>query len=245
MLIHIFDVPEADMNLKTLLRKLTLLGVVLLLPVPGIAEDSELCAPFRDGKVDETLLSSMLSAAKQGHLYRIDDDSSSVGFCVDSQLARIEGKFNEFQGGMALNPVAKTDGQTMVVIKTASVETKSAFIKNMVKGENFFDVEHNPEILFVSKRLDWTSEGTAELKGDLTMRGKTKPVTFHVSLKPIKGANLRQAEKVQVKATANVSRSEFGMTSLTSLISDEVQLCMTAEATKYEEIKPGDGNGKH
>ena len=232
------------MNLKTLLSTLTLLGAVSLLPVPGFAEEGELCAPFRDGKVDESLLSTMLSAAKEGHLYRINEDSSSVGFCVDSQLARIEGKFNEFQGGMALNPVAKKDGQTMVVIKTASVETKSAFIRNMVKGENFFDVEHNPEILFVSKQLDWTSEGTAELKGDLTMRGATKPVTFHVSLKPIKAANLNQAEKVQVKATANLSRSEFGMTSLTSLISDEVQLCMTAEATKYAAIEPKAENGK-
>jgi polyisoprenoid-binding protein YceI len=236
---------RAYMNMNALLRRLTLLGVILLLPVHGIAEESELCAPFRDGKVDETLLSSMLSAAKQGHLYRIDEDSSSVGFCVDSQLARIEGKFNEFQGGMALNPVAKKDGATMVVIKTASVETKSAFIKNMVKGENFFDVEHNPEILFVSKQLDWTSEATAELKGDLTMRGATKPVTFHVSLKPIKTANLSQAKKVLVKATANLSRSEFGMTSLSSLISDEVQLCMTAEATRYEDINSREGNGKH
>jgi polyisoprenoid-binding protein YceI len=233
------------MNLKTLRRVLTLLGVILLLPVPGFAEDSELCAPFRDGKVDESLLSTMLSAAREGHLYRIDENTSSVGFCVDSQLARIEGKFNEFQGGMALNPVAKKDGQTLVVIKTASVETKSAFIKSMVKGENFFDVENNPEILFVSKRLDWTSEATAELKGDLTMRGATRPVTFYVSLKPIKAANLNQAEKVQVKATANLSRSEFGMTSLTSLISDEVQLCMTAEAKKYDALKPGINNGKH
>lgn len=231
------------MNLKALPGRLILLGAVLLLPMPGFAEEGELCAPFRDGKVDEALLSTMLSAAKEGHLYRIDEDTSSVGFCVDSQLARIEGKFNEFQGGMALNPVAKTDGQTMVVIKTASVDTKSAFIKSMVKGENFFDVENNPEIMFVSKRLDWTSEDTAELKGDLTMRGATKPVTFHVSLKPIKAANIEQAEKVLVKATAKLSRTEFGMTALSSLISDEVQLCMTAEAKKYEAIKPTALNG--
>ncbi|HYQ72711.1 MAG TPA: YceI family protein, partial [Gammaproteobacteria bacterium] len=151
------------MSMTRLLRHLSIAGLMLLLPVLGFAEDSELCAPFKDGRVDESLLATMLSAAQEGHLYRIDQNTSSVGFCVDSQLARIEGKFKEFQGGMALNPVEKTDGQTLVVIKTASVETKSAFIKSMVKGENFFDVENNPEILFVSKRLDWTSQDTAEL----------------------------------------------------------------------------------
>ena len=233
------------MNMTRLLRQLTLVGMMSLLAMPGYAEDSELCAPFRDGKVDESLLATMLSAAKEGHLYRIDKDTSSVGFCVDSQLARIEGKFNEFQGGMALNPVEEKDGQTLVVIKTASVETKSAFIKSMVKGENFFDVENNPEILFVSKRLDWTSKDTAELKGDLTMRGTTKPVTFHVSLEPLAGATISQAEKVLVKATANLSRADFGMTALTSLISDNVQLCMTVEAMKYQAIKFQAGNGKH
>ena len=90
------------------------------------------------------------------------------------------------------------DGQTLVVIRTASVETRSAFIEGMIKGENFFDVENNPEILFVSKRLDWTSKDTAELKGDLTMRGTTKPVTFYVSLEPLNGPTISQAEKVVI-----------------------------------------------
>jgi len=233
------------MKINRLLRQLTLLGLMLLLPGLGFAEDGELCAPFRDGNVDESLLATMLSAAKTGHLYRIDHDTSSVGFCVDSQLARIEGKFEHFQGGMALDPDSRTDGQTLVSIKAASVETKSAFIKSMVKGENFFDVENNPEILFVSEKLEWTSKDTAELKGNLTMRGITKPMTFHISLTQISGAKTSQAEKVLVKATANISRTEFGMTALTSLISDDVQLCMTVEAMKYQAINFQAGNGKH
>jgi polyisoprenoid-binding protein YceI len=233
------------MKMTRLLRQLPLIGLILLLPTLGYAEEEDLCAPFKDGKVDESLLATMLSAAEEGHLYRIDQDTSSVGFCVDSALARIEGKFHEFKGGMALNPVAKTDGQTLVVIKTDSVETKSAFIKGMVKGENFFDVENNPEILFVSEKLEWTSKDTAELKGKLTMRGTTKPVTFHVSLTPLSSDKISQAEKVLVKATTSISRAEFGMKALTSLISDNVQLCMTVEAMKYQSIKFQAGNGKH
>jgi polyisoprenoid-binding protein YceI len=233
------------MKMNRLLRQLTLLGLMLLLPGLGFAEDGELCAPFRDGNVDESLLATMLSAAKTGHLYRIDHDTSSVGFCVDSQLARIEGKFEHFQGGMALDPDSRTDGQTLVSIKAASVETKSAFIKSMVKGENFFDVENNPEILFVSEKLEWTSKDKAELKGNLTMRGITKPMTFHVSLTPISGGKASQSEKVLVKATAKVSRADFGMTALTSLISDDVQLCMTVEAMQYQANKFQAANGKH
>jgi len=233
------------MNMTTLLRSLTFLGLILLLPANSFAADGELCAPFMDGKVDDSLLATMLSAAREGHLYRIDKDTSSVGFCVDSQLARIEGEFKEFQGGMTLNPAARKDGQTLVAIRAASIETKSAFIKSMIKGENFFDVENNPEILFVSEKLEWTSKDTAELKGNLTMRGTTKPVTFHVSLVPLSAKSAGQAERVLVKATAEVSRAQFGMTALTSLISDDVQLCMTVEAMKYQAINFQAGNGKH
>ena len=233
------------MNMTTLLRTLTLLGVILFLPATGIAEEGELCAPFRDGKVDESLLATMLSAAKEGHLYRIDQNTSSVGFCVDSQLARIEGNFKEFQGGMALNPAPSKDSKTLVSISTASVDTKSTFIRNMIKGENFFDVENNPEILFVSDKLEWLSEDKAELKGNLTMRGTTKPVTFHVSLTPVASENTDRAEKVLVKATASLSRAQFGMTALTTLISDDVQLCMTVKAMKYKAINFQAKNGKH
>jgi len=233
------------MKMTSLLRQLTLLGLMLLLPILGYAEDEDLCAPFKDGRVNEALLATMLSAAHEGHLYRIDQDTSSVGFCVDSQLARIEGKFKEFKGGMALNPVAKADGQTLVVIKTASVETRSAFIKSMIKGENFFDAENNPEILFVSEKLAWTSKDTAELKGNLTMRGTTRPVTFHVNVVPVSADKISKSEKVLVKATANISRTEFGMKSLKSLISDNVQLCMTVEAMKYEADNIHANNGKH
>ena len=230
---------------RSLLRP-ALVGLLLLSPISGFGQEDNLCEPFRYGKVDESLLETMLTAAEEGHLYRIEQETSQMGFCVDSQLARIEGSFKEFQGGMTLHPVTeRQDSQAMVVIKTASVDTKSAFIKGIIKGENFFDVEHNPEILFVSKGLRWTSKDTAELVGDLTLRGTTKPVTFHVNLTPVTGGKVGETARVQVKATANISRSEFGMNALESLISDEVQLCMTVQARKYQDVKLEGINGKY
>jgi hypothetical protein len=50
---------------------------------------------------------------------------------------------------------------------------------------------------------------------------------------------------VLIKATAKVSRAEFGMTALTSLISDDVQLCMTVKAMQYQATKFQAANGNH
>ena len=104
-------------RLKQLAVVITLLSGAVLVQ----AEEADVCAPFMKGKVDASLLATMLSAAEHGHLYRIQQTSSRVGFCVNSKLSRIEGSFNDFQGGISLESGKKSDGQTMVLIRTDSL----------------------------------------------------------------------------------------------------------------------------
>ncbi len=223
------------MNAINLIKRLVLAMVLLQTPVVLMAaEGDELCEPFLEGKVDASLLSTMLSAAENGHLYRIDPDSSRVGFCVDSQLSRVEGSFRDFRGGLALDSKDIGNGQAMVVIRTDSVDTDAAFIKKLLKGGSFFDVENNPEILFISTGFEWISPTTAKLEGDITVRGVTRSVVFDVTLTDKRPVNAGVEEKILVKATTTLNRTDFGMTSLTSLVSDNVRLCMSVEATRYK-----------
>ena len=224
------------MDMNTYFKQIIL--TVTLLTGFGVvqAEETELCEPFTDGVVNESLLETMLSAAEDGHLYRIQQSSSKVGFCVDSKLSRIEGDFNDFQGGIALDTGDTADGQTMVLIKAASLDTKAAFIENMLKSESFFDVENHPEILFVSNGFKWTGPETAVLKGELTMRGITKPVIFNVTLTALDDKQIKLAEKILVKATTTINRADFGMDTLASMVNNNVQLCMSVQALKYETI---------
>jgi polyisoprenoid-binding protein YceI len=198
-----------------------------------LAEEADICSPFKDGKVDESLLSTMLSAADDGHLFRIQQESSQVGFCVDSRVSRIEGVFREFRGGMALDLNENGTGQTMVLIKSDSLDTEGSVIENMIKGEGFFDVEHYPEVLFVSSGFQWTGPDTAVLKGDLTLRGITKTVVFHVTLTALDENEVKDAQKILVKATTTINRADFGMKKLSALVNNNVQLCMSVEALKY------------
>jgi polyisoprenoid-binding protein YceI len=43
-----------------------------------------------------------------------------------------------------------------------------------------------------------------------------------------------KAQKILVKATTTIDRSDFGMKKLTSMVNNNVQLCMSVEAVKYE-----------
>jgi polyisoprenoid-binding protein YceI len=214
---------------------LVILGWVLLSAgLQGLAAEEELCAPFLNGKVDQSRVESMRDAAKGGHLYRIQPDTSRVGFCVDSQFALVKAEFKDFQGGLTLWPNHPDDkDQAMVLVKTASLDTGGSMIEYLLKGERFFDVQNYPEILFVSTDFTWTSDTAGTLKGDLTLHGVTRPVTFKVTVLPVKNKDKKQADKVLVKAGTTIRRSDFGMDTLSRVVNDNVELCMSVEALRY------------
>jgi polyisoprenoid-binding protein YceI len=233
------------MDTKILLQRI--LTVVLAISWVSLSHaadsgEGELCSPFMDGKVEPTLIASMLEAARDGNLYRINDDSSRVGFCVTSKFSEVKGDFQEVQGGLVLTPGTSADGQAMLVINTASLDTKGSLIESLIKSERFFDVEKYPEILFVSRGFEWTGKDTATIVGDLTVHGVTKPVVFDVTLTPVKGTSGNTAvetisgskvNRMLVKATTTIHRSQFGMDNLSKLVSDSVRLCMSVEVVRY------------
>ena len=213
------------------------IGLVLsIVSASAIAEG--VCAPFKDGVVDGSVVSKMLSAANDGHLYRINPASSKIGFCIDSPVGLIEGEFKDFTGGLTfLQEDASTDEQALVMVNTASLETDGSFIEGLLKGRKFFDVENYPEILFVSTGFKWVSETEAVLLGNLTMHGVTKAVGFHVELVVKQDdeemGDYEQEQRILVKATTRIRRSEFGLTALTPMVSDSVSLCMSVDAVRY------------
>ena len=218
---------------KTL--KLIILGWLLLSAgLQGHTGEQELCAPFLHGKVDASRVESMRAAAKGGHLYRIQPDTSRVGFCVDSQFAVVNAEFKDFQGGLTLWPDHRGHKeQAMILVRTPSLDTGGSMIEYLLKSERFFDVQNYPEILFVSTGFTWTSDTTGTLKGDLTLHGVTRPVTFNVVLLPVNNQGKKDAGKVLVKAGTTIRRSDFGMDTLSKVINDNVELCMSVEAIRY------------
>jgi len=213
--------------------KSVFIGLLLSVFSASAIGEGDVCAPFKDGVVDESIISKMLAAADDGHLYRIDPTTSKVGFCVNSPVGLVEGEFKDFTGGLTfLQENISKDEQALVMVNTASLETKGAFIESMLKGKKFFDVDNYPEMLFVSTDFQWLSKTEAVLIGDLTMHGVTRRVGFHVQLVKQDVEN-SQEQRILVKATTLIRRSEFGLNALSPMVSDAVNLCMSVDAVRY------------
>ena len=213
-----------------------IISLLLLLSSIANAADNRICAPFRDGAVDQALVAEMLKAAKDGHLYRIHSTTSRVGFCVDSLIGRVEAEFQGFRGGLALRrEVWGDESQMLVMIDSDSLKTDYDFIKDMLRSERFLHTQRYPKILFVSSALRWESDTSASLFGSLTMHGITRPVRFRMELTDIIGERADHEQEIIVTGHADIRRSDFGMSNLSGFVSDNVELCMHVSALRYQE----------
>jgi len=201
----------------------------------SFAYDKELCAPFKNSKVDQSLVAMMLTAAEDGGLYLIRSSTSSVGFCANSLIGRIEAEFTVFQGGISLLASSPTHehGQTLFRIDTGSLKASDKLLQQLIKSKGFLDVENFPEILFVSTSLTWTSRTEGLLEGLLTLHGTTRPVSFAVKLAGPDDNPLLLSDEVEVKATTTIRPSEFGIDTLPKFVTDSVNLCMRVNAVRY------------
>ena len=109
--------------------------------------------------------------------YTIDQTHSRLGFSArHAMVTTVRGQFTDFAGTAHIDAANPAASNVSLTIKTASIDTGVADRDGHLRSGDFFDAEANPEITFVSTKVerdgdDWT------IKGDLTMKGVSKPVT--------------------------------------------------------------------
>jgi polyisoprenoid-binding protein YceI len=104
--------------------------------------------------------------------FAADPVHSSFGFSVKYQGVSV------FRGTMNDVTATLTDGRLEGAAKVESISIRSPEqFRAHVLSEEFFDAANHPEVTFSSEEVDLADDGTATVKGNLTMRGVTHPVT--------------------------------------------------------------------
>jgi polyisoprenoid-binding protein YceI len=75
------------------------------------------------------------------------------------------------------------DARALRVIDKGESEKDRAEVQKTMLGPEVLDSEHHHEIVFKSIGAESVGQGRWILRGDLTLRGQTRPVTVHVTLK--------------------------------------------------------------
>lgn len=142
----------------------------------------------------------------------IDPAHSRVQFKVKHlMISNVLGSFKEFEGKatMVENDYSSTD--VSFTIRAASIDTEAADRDAHLKSADFFDVEKYPEITFEGKGMTPKDEDNFELKGMLTMKDITKPVTLNVEF----GGLMTDPwgnKKAGFSVTGEINRKDWNMT---------------------------------
>ena len=113
--------------------------------------------------------------------WNVDPSHSSVNFSVSHLvISEVDGTFNTFDGSLTTKSDDFSNAKISFEIDVNSVDTKDAKRDGHLKAEDFFYTEKHPKITFISTSFKKGKNGKYILKGNLTMRGVTKPITLDV-----------------------------------------------------------------
>jgi polyisoprenoid-binding protein YceI len=167
--------------------------------------------------------------------YTVDPVHSAVGFSTRFVVARVKGVFTEFSGTVEIAEDA-LKSTVEAEIAVASVHTANAARDEHLRSGDYFDVTNHPTARFVSTDLIADGERYT-LKGDLTIRGVTRPVEFDLYALG-SGTDHYGNFRLGFRATTRISRSAFGVNGNTSapggpaLIGDATDLTLEIQALR-------------
>ena len=99
-----------------------------------------------------------------------------------------------------------------------------------LRGPDFFSVKEFPTLSFKSTSVKSAGENKMEVTGDLTIHGQTKPIT--VTLEHVGTADTRMGHRTGFAGEFTIKRTDFGMSKMTDMVSDDVTIMIGLEAKK-------------
>lgn len=127
-------------------------------------------------------LGSMLFAGQAAAAdYVIDREGQHafVNFKISHMgFSWLYGTFKDFDGSFSFDAQQPEASQVEVTLKTASLDSNHAERDKHLRSDDFLNVAKHPTATFKSTSVKSTGEGTADITGDLTLNGVTKPVVI-------------------------------------------------------------------
>ena len=145
--------------------------------------------------------------------YDVDTQHTFPSFEADhfGGMSVWRGKFNSTSGKIVLDRAAKT-GSVDITIDPASVNTGVAELDKHLRSADFFDVAKFPTATYKGKITKFKDGAPAEVQGDLTLHGVTKPVTLTIRSFKCMQHPMKKAEFCGADVAATINREDFGVT---------------------------------
>ena len=156
-------------------------------------------------------------AAAQTVLY----DKSRIT-CVSRQMnVAVEARFKKFSAQIAFDPARPAAGTARIEIETDSFDIDNAEINDEARGKQWFDARNFPRATFVAAGIKPLGGSRFEVRGPLTIKGRTSEVVAPFTYKEEAGTAVFDGAFPLKRLQYNIGE---GVWKDTDTVADEVQI---------------------
>ena len=188
-------------------------------------------ALLTSGAVVARTQTTQVPAEVRAGAYALDSDHGKITWSVSHMgFSTYYGQFVNVQAALNLDPANPSASTLTATIPLTDVASNSDGLNGHLQTPDFFDTANHPTATFRSTRIviDPSDPTEADVHGELTLRGVTKPVVMEVEFNQA-GPSMGGAYRVGFDGEATVKRSEFGITYGVPMLGDDVKLHIEGE----------------
>lgn len=156
------------------------------------------------------------------------DHGSKVHFIIKNFGLNTGGDLSGLKGSIYFDANNMRACAFNVSVDAGSVDTDSESRDEHIRGEDYFDVERNPEIIIRSTRIGYTknsNKGIYEFNGNLTLAGITRPIAFLFNVK-------RKGTDYIFTGEFEINRLDYNVGENSSVLGNTVKISLSVLAKK-------------
>jgi polyisoprenoid-binding protein YceI len=144
--------------------------------------------------------------------YKIDPSHTYPSFEADHMggMSLWRGKIGKSSGTITLDRAAKS-GTVDVTMDMTTIDFGYGPMNEKARSSELFDTEKFPKATYKGRVSKFNGEAPAEVDGELTLHGVTKPVKLAINQFLCKPSPVTKKEVCGADASASIDRSEFGI----------------------------------
>jgi polyisoprenoid-binding protein YceI len=171
--------------------------------------------------------------------YNFDEKHTRILFKVNhAGFSDYTAEFTRFEGQVKLDFDNPEKSSVRVRVMPSGIKTGLPSFDDKLQGKEWFNSVNHPVALFKSTNVKLTSPTTAEVTGDFTMLGVTKPLTLHVKHNKHAYDQWQKSMKSGFSITSSFNRSDWGFKTYVPVIGDKVDLIIETEV--YRPLQEGE-----
>ena len=150
-------------------------------------------------------------AQAESATYAIDPTHTFVTFEINHFGASVNrGRFDKKEGSVQFDRAGKA-GKVEISFDATSINTGTPAFDKHLQSADLFNAAQHPKITFVSDKFSFNGDKVSEVSGQLTLLGKTGPVTLKANQFNCYQSPMLKREVCGGDFEATIDRTQWGM----------------------------------